>query len=54
MSTFSAIRSVQGILEYATQILLIGLAETFIIITAGIDLSLGWTLGFCLGDRGAR
>jgi ribose transport system permease protein len=44
--TFLSYRSVQGILEYATQILLIALAETFIIITAGIDLSLGWTIGF--------
>jgi len=43
---FVNVRSVQGILEYATQILLIGLAETFVIITGGIDLSLGWTLGF--------
>jgi ribose transport system permease protein len=43
---FISYRSVQGILEYTTQILLIGLAETFIIITAGIDLSAGWTLGF--------
>ena len=43
---FLSFRSVQGILEYATQILLIGLAETFVIITAGIDLSVGWTLGF--------
>jgi len=43
---FISSRSVQGILEYTTQILLIGLAETFIIITAGIDLSVGWTLGF--------
>ncbi len=43
---FISYRSVQGILEYATQILLIALAETFIIISAGIDLSVGWTLGF--------
>jgi ribose/xylose/arabinose/galactoside ABC-type transport system permease subunit len=43
---FISYRSVQGILEYATQILLIALAETFVIITAGIDLSLGWTIGF--------
>ena len=43
---FLSYRSVQGILEYTTQILLIGLAETFVIITAGIDLSLGWTFGF--------
>ncbi len=44
--TFISYRSVQGILEYATQIVLIALAETFIIICAGIDLSVGWTLGF--------
>jgi ribose/xylose/arabinose/galactoside ABC-type transport system permease subunit len=43
---FISVRSVQGILEYTVQILLIGLAETFIIITAGIDLSVGWTVGF--------
>lgn len=43
---FISYRSVQGILEYATQILLLALAETFVIITAGIDLSLGWTVGF--------
>ncbi len=39
-------RSIQGIALYCTQILLIGLAETLIIISAGIDLSVGWTLGF--------
>ncbi len=44
--TFLSFRSVQGILLYATQILLIGLGETFVIITAGIDLSSGWMLGF--------
>jgi len=43
---FLSIRSVQGILTYATQILLIGLGETLIIIAAGIDLSAGWVLGF--------
>jgi ribose/xylose/arabinose/galactoside ABC-type transport system permease subunit len=43
---FISVRSVQGILEYATQILLIALGETLIIIAAGIDLSVGWTLGF--------
>ncbi|HEX9118774.1 MAG TPA: ABC transporter permease [Anaerolineae bacterium] len=43
---FLSPRAVQGILVYTTQILLIGLAETFIIITAGIDLSVGWILGF--------
>ncbi len=44
--TFLSLRSVQGILTYATQILLIGLGETLIIIVAGIDLSAGWVLGF--------
>lgn len=43
---FVSVRSVQGILTYATQILLIGLGETLIIIVAGIDLSAGWVLGF--------
>ena len=43
---FLSPRSVQGILLYATQVLLIGLAETFVIIAAGIDLSTGWILGF--------
>ena len=43
---FISLRSVQGILTYATQILLIGLGETLIIIVAGIDLSAGWVLGF--------
>jgi ribose transport system permease protein len=42
---FISVRSVQGILTYATQILLIGLAETLIIITGGIDLSAGYMLG---------
>ncbi len=44
--TFISFRSVQGILEYATQILLIGLGETIVIVTGGIDLSSGWVLGF--------
>jgi ribose/xylose/arabinose/galactoside ABC-type transport system permease subunit len=43
---FISLRSVQGILTYATQILLIGLGATMIIIVAGIDLSAGWVLGF--------
>lgn len=38
-------RSVQGILIYTTQILLLALGETFVIIIAGIDLSVGWILG---------
>src|SRR5512137_2962261 len=44
--SFLSPRSIQGILLYATQVLLIGLAQTFVIIAAGIDLSSGWVLGF--------
>lgn len=39
-------RSIQGILVFTTQILLIGLGETYVIITGGIDLSVGWIVGF--------
>jgi len=42
---FLSSRSIQGILVYATQIVLVGLGQTIVIITAGIDLSVGWTLG---------
>jgi ribose/xylose/arabinose/galactoside ABC-type transport system permease subunit len=42
---FLSSRSIQGILVYATQTLLIALGETLIIIAAGIDLSVGYTLG---------
>jgi len=44
-TNFLSPRSIQGILIFATQILLIALGETFIIIAAGIDLSLGFILG---------
>jgi len=42
---FLNIRSIQGILIFTTQILLLALGETFVIITAGIDLSVGFILG---------
>lgn len=42
---FLSARSIQGILVYATQILLIGLGETYVIITGGIDLSVGFVVG---------
>ena len=42
---FLSARSVWGILTYATQILLVGLGQTLVIIAAGIDLSVGWVLG---------
>jgi len=44
-TNFLSARSIQGILVYATQILLVGLGQTLVIITGGIDLSVGWTLG---------
>jgi len=44
-TNFLGPRSIQGILVYATQILLIALGETLIIIAAGIDLSVGYVLG---------
>jgi ribose transport system permease protein len=40
------VRSVQGILLFTTLILLLAAAETFVILTAGIDLSVGFILGF--------
>jgi predicted ABC-type sugar transport system permease subunit len=45
-TNFISVRSVQGILTYATQIALIGLGETLILIAAGIDMSAGYMLGF--------
>jgi ribose transport system permease protein len=44
-TNFISFRSIQGILTYATQIALIGLGETLIMITAGIDMSSGYMLG---------
>jgi ribose/xylose/arabinose/galactoside ABC-type transport system permease subunit len=43
---FLSMRSVMGILVYASQILLIALGETLVMVAAGIDLSAGWVLGF--------
>jgi ribose/xylose/arabinose/galactoside ABC-type transport system permease subunit len=42
---FISYRSVQGILVYTTTILLIGLAETMVMLTAGIDMSVHYILG---------
>jgi predicted ABC-type sugar transport system permease subunit len=44
-TNFLSQRAIQGILLYATQILLLALGETLIIIAAGIDLSVGYILG---------
>ena len=42
---FLSPRAVQAILVYATQILLVALGETLIMIAAGVDLSAGYILG---------
>jgi ribose transport system permease protein len=44
-TNFLSVRGVQGILLSATQVLLVGLGETLVIISGGIDLSVGWILG---------
>lgn len=44
-TNFLNVRSVHGILIFTTQILLLALGETMVIIAAGIDLSVGYTLG---------
>lgn len=44
-TNFLSLRSIQGISVYATQILLVALGETLIIISAGIDLSVGYIVG---------
>lgn len=42
---FLNVRTLWGITEYAAQILICGLGQTLVIISAGIDLSVGWTVG---------
>ncbi|RMF76801.1 MAG: ABC transporter permease [Chloroflexi bacterium] len=42
---FYSIRNTQSILVAITPVLLMGLGQTFVIITAGIDLSVGWVMG---------
>src|SRR5215470_19242087 len=41
---FLTIRNSQNILVAITPILLLGLGQTFVIISAGIDLSVGWVM----------
>ena len=43
---FFTIRNSQNILVTITPILLLGLGQTFVIITAGIDLSVGYVMSF--------
>jgi len=42
---FLSIRNSQNILMAITPVLLMGLGQTFVIIAAGIDLSVGWIMG---------
>jgi ribose transport system permease protein len=42
---FFSIRNSQNILVAIVPVLLMGLGQTFVIITAGIDLSVGWVMG---------
>jgi ribose/xylose/arabinose/galactoside ABC-type transport system permease subunit len=44
-TNFLSPRSIQGILVSATQVLLVAIGQTLVIITAGIDLSVGWIVG---------
>jgi len=43
---FSSLENVQNILVACTWVLLLGIGETFVIITGGIDLSVGFVMGF--------
>lgn len=43
--TFLSLRNSQNILMAITPVLLMGLGQTFVIIAAGIDLSVGWVMG---------
>ena len=42
---FLTIRNSQNVLVAITPVLLMGLGQTFVIIAAGIDLSVGWVMG---------
>lgn len=43
---FLSLRNMMNILVAITPILLMGLGQTFVIISGGIDLSVGWVMGF--------
>jgi len=45
-ATFVSIRNSQNILVAITPVVLLGLGQTFVIISAGIDLSVGWVMSF--------
>jgi ribose transport system permease protein len=46
-ASFFTVRNSQNILVAITPILLLGLGQTFVIIGAGIDLSVGWVMSLC-------
>lgn len=57
-ATFLSVRNSQNILVAITPVLLLGLGQTFVIIGAGIDLSVGWVMSLAsvlsaLAIRGA-
>src|SRR3954468_9503915 len=43
-ATFFTVRNSQNILMAITPVVLLGLGQTFVIISAGIDLSVGWVM----------
>jgi ribose transport system permease protein len=45
-TNFVSLENVQNILVACTWVLLLGIGETFVIITGGIDLSVGFVMGF--------
>ncbi len=56
--SFLSVRNSQNILVAITPVLLLGLGQTFVIISGGIDLSVGWVMSFAsvisaLAVRGA-
>lgn len=55
-ATFLTIRNSQNILVAITPVLLLGLGQTFVIISSGIDLSVGWvmSLGSVLSAHAIR
>ena len=44
--SFMSVRNSQNILVAITPVLLLGLGQTFVIISGGIDLSVGWVMSF--------
>ncbi len=44
-SGFFSIRNFSSVLVTSTLVILMGIGQTFVIITGGIDLSIGWTVG---------